>query len=292
MRASIIVRTYNEAQHLPALLERCRALHAHQDTELLVVDSGSTDATVPIAERSGARVLAIDKAHFTFGRSLNIGCEAARGEYLVFISGHCRPVHDDWVDRLLAPLESAAADYAYGRQVGDASSRFSECQLFGKYYPEVSRIPQAGFFCNNANAALPRAIWREHPFDEGLTGLEDMELAKRLVDQGRRIAYVADAAVVHLHQESWHKVRMRFEREAIALQRIMPGVHVSPLDFLRYFTSAVALDFASAWRRGELVARVREIVMFRLMQYWGTFRGNREHRRLSAQAKEEYFYPK
>jgi rhamnosyltransferase len=40
------------------------------------------------------------------------------------------------------------------------------------------------------------------------------------------------------------------------------------------------------------VARAGEIVMFRLMQYWGTFRGNREHRRLSAQAKEEYFYPK
>jgi hypothetical protein len=31
--------------------------------------------------------------------------------------------------------------------------------------------------------------------------------------------------------------------------------------------------------------------MFRLMQYWGTYLGNHEHRRLSHQAKEEYFYP-
>lgn len=293
MRASIIVRTYNESKHLPALLERCRGLRlGSAETEVVVVDSGSTDDTVAIAERHGANVVHIEKDRFTFGRSLNIGCAAARGEYLVFISGHCLPLREDWLDRLLHPLESAAAHYSYGRQLGDASSRFSECQLFRKYYPDESRIPQVGFFCNNANAALPRKIWSERPFDEGLTGLEDMELAKRLVEEGRRIAYVAEAPVLHLHNESWHKVRMRFEREALALQRIMPHVHVSSMDFVRYFVSAVALDLSAAWREDELLARTKEIVMFRLMQYWGTFRGNREHRRLSAQAKEAYFYPK
>lgn len=293
MRTSIIVRTYNESEHLPALLDRCRGLRAaDSQVEVIVVDSGSTDDTVAIARRAGAQVLHIAKDDFTFGRSLNLGCAAARGRYLAFISGHCLPVNDDWLDRLLQPLEAEAAHYSYGRQLGDARSRFSERQLFGKYYPDASRVPQAGYFCNNANAAMPRAVWQDQPFDEGLTGLEDMELAQRLVAQGRRIAYVAEAPVLHLHHESWHKVRMRFEREAIALQRIMPHVHVSHLDFVRYFATAVALDLRAAWREGELAARAGEIVMFRLMQYWGTFRGNREHRRLSAQAKEEYFYPK
>jgi hypothetical protein len=35
-----------------------------------------------------------------------------------------------------------------------------------------------------------------------------------------------------------------------------------------------------------------EIVMFRLMQFWGSYRGNHEHRRLSRVMKEKYFYPK
>ena len=47
-------------------------------------------------------------------------------------------------------------------------------------------MPQGGFFCNNANAALLKAVWEEHPFDEELTGLEDMHLAKKLTENGYR----------------------------------------------------------------------------------------------------------
>jgi rhamnosyltransferase len=35
-----------------------------------------------------------------------------------------------------------------------------------------------------------------------------------------------------------------------------------------------------------------EIVMFRMMQFWGSYRGNHEHRKLSREMKEKYFYPK
>ena len=67
-----------------------------------------------------------------------------------------------------------------------------------------------------------------------------------LVANGGRIGYVASAAVYHLHDETWGQVGRRFEREAIALQHIMPEVELARRDVVRYFFSAVLLDMGEA----------------------------------------------
>ena len=254
--------------------------------------SGSTDRTVQIAEETGCRVVRIEKNRFSFGRSLNVGCAAASGDVLVFVSGHCIPCGDDWLRKLVAPLRSGDAVYVYGRQVGGKETKYSEIQHFYRYFPPYSAIPQEGFFCNNANAAMSRSVWQEHPFDEGLTGLEDMAQAKVLMSRGDSIGYVADAVVSHLHDESWRTIKNRYEREAIALQGILPQVHITFGDFVRYFLSAVLHDAGSALRERRLMATLFEIVAYRLMQFWGSYRGNNEHRKLSQIMKDKYFYPR
>lgn len=293
MLASIVIRTYNEAKHLPDLLQKiAMQKQCEIGCEVIVVDSGSTDETLAIAKRFNARIVHIKKEEFTFGKSLNYGCDAATGDYLVFISGHCIPENEDWLEQLVKPLKDDDIAYTYGRQIGKGESRFSECQLFKKYFPEVSSIPQKSFFCNNANAALKKEIWIRYPFDEALTGLEDMDLGRRLIKAGLLLAYVAEAPVYHLHDESWHKVRMRFQREAIALRHIMPEVYVRPADFLRFYLSALLMDAGAALKGRMFWRRIGEIALFRLMQYWGSYRGNHEHRKLSERLREEYFYPK
>lgn len=291
--ASIVIRTLNEARWLGEVFASLETQNLDgRPFEVVLVDSGSTDGTVEIAERHGARIVTIKKSEFTFGRSLNRGCEAARGRALVFISGHCIPTHDRWLSNLIAPLGQDRMTYSYGRQVGHDVSKFSEHQLFRKYFPEASAVPQEGFFINNANSALLKSTWVDFPFDEELTGLEDMELGKRLVGAGDKIAYVADAPVIHIHEESWPKVKTRYEREAIALQAIMPEVHVGFTDFLRYTTSGILYDWAEALNQKRFWREAGNIVMFRSMQFWGTYRGNNDHRRMSQARKEAYFYPR
>jgi len=292
MKASIVIRTYNEARYLPELLAGIHGQKTDFEHETVLVDSGSTDRTVKIAEQFGCRIEHIRKSDFSFGRSLNVGCRAACGQCLVFVSGHCIPRDEHWLSRLIEPLGRDGIAYTYGGQLGNGESRFSECQIFGKYFPAESRLPQDGFYCNNANAALLREVWREHPFDEELTGLEDMHLAKALVGRGMKIGYVADAAVYHLHAESWAQVRRRFEREAIALRHIMPEIHLSITDFMRYLASAVLLDVGAALQRRRFRQLAGEIVLYRLMQFWGAYRGNHIHRKLSRARKEAYFYPR
>ena len=292
MRASIVIRTLNEARHLGDLLRMvARQRTDGIDIETVLVDSGSTDDTICIAEAHGARITTIAKADFSFGRSLNRGCAFASGDILVLISGHCVPVGDDWLQRLCQPLIDGQAVYSYGRQIGDDASNYSERRIFAQYFPDRSAIPQEGFFCNNANAALLRSVWEGHPFNEDLTGLEDLDLARRLHDQGERIAYVAEAAVFHHHAETWPQVRRRFEREAIALRSIMPEVHLSRLDVLRFVLVSTLGDWRAARRNGVQGTTRADMLRYRWNQYVGAYRGNHDHRVLSRRAKERFFYP-
>lgn len=293
MKASIIIRTYNEQKHLAELLQGIQDQTCEGfEIETVIVDSGSTDNTLSIAQSFPTRIVPIKKEDFSFGRSLNVGCAAATGDVLVFVSGHCIPTGPRWIADLIAPLGQHDVVYTYGGQVGNEHSHFSECQIFGKYFPATSKVPQDGFYCNNANAALLKRVWQEHPFDEDLTGLEDMHLAKRLVAQGNKLAYVAEAAVYHLHSESWAQVRRRFEREAIALQHIMPEVHLSRADVFRYFLSAVFIDLGAALQQRCMRRHLKHILLYRFMQFTGSFRGNHFHRKMSRELKESYFYPR
>ena len=91
MRASIVIRTLNEAQHLDDLLVMIgRQQTPGLEVETVLIDSGSTDGTLEIARRHGCRITHITKAEFSFGRSLNRGCAASTGNnHLNAAGGGC-----------------------------------------------------------------------------------------------------------------------------------------------------------------------------------------------------------
>jgi rhamnosyltransferase len=291
-RASVVIRTLNEAKYLDELLTGIRNQRAPDlDTEVIIVDSGSTDDTLVIAKKHGCKIVHIKREEFSFGRSLNRGCESAQGEIIIITSGHCVPASEHWLHNLCQPLFKGVAQYSYGRQLGGPKSYFSECRVFEKYFPDVSRLPQEGFYCNNANSAILKSTWQQYQFDEELTGLEDMALAQRLVKQGGKVAYVAEAPVYHHHSETWSQVKRRFEREAIALQHIMPHVHVGQLDALRYTVSSIWLDLKNATKSKQLRGNLIAIIRYRFCQYTGSYLGHQQHRKLSQAEKDQYFYP-
>lgn len=292
MLASIVIRTLNEEAYLGELLSSIVSQKRDDfDVEIIIIDSGSTDNTLAIAESFNARVTHITKGEFTFGRSLNLGSDFARGDILVYVSGHCVPTQVDWLANLVKPLRDGLAGFSYGRQIGRDTTKYSERKIFNKYFPVDSKLPQKGFFCNNANSAIQRKIWAKFKFDEEVTGLEDMELAKRYCGKGGKVAYVAEASVYHIHNERWGQTRRRYEREAIALQKIMPEVQVSLLDMIRYIWVSVIADMQAAFNDRCFIREIFGIVKFRVAQYTGTYRGNHEHRKLSKKRKENYFYP-
>lgn len=82
---------------------------------------------------------------------------------------------------MVDPLIKQECDYVYGRQIGRDTTKFSENQVFKKYFPEKTEARVSEIFCNNANSAITRAAWDKYKFNEELTGLEDLFMAKEIV---------------------------------------------------------------------------------------------------------------
>ena len=290
MNCSIVIRAYNEEKHISRLLEGIRQ-QTVKDAEIIVVDSGSTDATVSIAESFGARVVHIAAEEFTFGRSLNFGVREATRELVVIASAHVYPVYPDWLESLLAPFAvDERVALTYGKQRGPDSAKFSEQQIFHQWYPDASQPRQQTAFCNNANAAIRKSLWAKNNYDESLTGLEDLAWAKWAKEQGHEIAYVAEAEVMHIHNETPRGVFNRYRREAMALRRIYPEAHFNLYDFLRLTTTNILSDLWHAVRGRILWKNIASIFWFRFMQFHGTRMGHRETSLITPQLRETFYY--
>lgn len=290
---SIVIRTLNEEKYLNELIVEIKnQIIENFEYEIVIIDSGSTDKTLEIAKEHGCRITFISKKDFSFGKSLNMGSEYANGDILVYVSGHCIPSSTQWLNELVRPIIYGHAGYSYGGQLGKETTKFSEKQIFKKYFPKESEVPQKGFFCNNANSAISREVWKKYLFNEEITGLEDMELAKRYVDEGGKIAYIFNASVFHIHDETWKQTRRRYERESFALQEIMPDLQVSLWDMWRYILVGINSDLLVAYKNKSFFKNFLPIIFFRTAQYFGSYRGNKLNKQISDTRKEAYFYPK
>lgn len=290
VRVSVVIRAYNEAAHIGRLLTGI-ARQSLENVEVIVVDSGSTDQTVQIAASQGARIVHIQPGDFTFGRSLNRGVAAARGEIVVIVSAHCYPVYPDWLEHLIQPFANPQVAVSYGKQRGGETNWYSEHQFFRKYFPDVSQPRQGNPYSHNANAAIRRSLWELHPYDENLTGLEDLAWSSRAFEQGYAIAYVAEAEVIHLHDETLAQVHNRYRREAVAMKQILPQSRFTLRNFGPLWLRTTFSDLLQARREGVLRQQGWRIVWFRWMQYWGTFRGYQFSGRVDAQLHQAFYYP-
>ncbi|NTV37130.1 MAG: glycosyltransferase family 2 protein [Anaerolineaceae bacterium] len=288
---SIVIRAYNEEKHIGKLLTGI----SHQtvkDVQVILVDSGSTDRTAEIARSFGVEIVNIKPDDFSFGRSLNLGISHARSEYVVIASAHVYPVYPDWLERLLEPFEDAQVALVYGKQRGMETTHFSEHQIFHHWFPDQSSHRQTHPFCNNANSAIRRSVWEQHPYNENLPALEDLAWARWAHDQGLGIAYIAEAEIIHVHNEIWKGIYNRYRREGMAFKQIYPQENFRWTDLFRLWTGNVVSDWRMAARQGLLQGNLTRIVRFRWNQFLGTYHGYHQSGPLTWKLKQAFYYPR
>ncbi len=291
MKASIIIRCYNEQKHIGRLLSGIMEQNFPADFEIIVVDSGSTDMSLFVVSQFPAKVIRIPPKEFSFGRALNLGIRASSGDFIVAASAHVYPVYRDWLEKLLNPFEDPSVALSYGKQRGNESTKYSEHRVFEQWFPDVSEPFQGHPFCNNANAAIRRSLWESIPYNEELTGLEDLDWATKIMARGYRVAYMADAEIIHVHDERPLQTFNRYRREALALKGISPEQHFNFIEFIRLYCSSAGGDMLHALRNGRLWGNMRSILNFRLMQYAGAYCGFHQHGPVTRELKERFYYP-
>ena len=288
---SLIIRAYNEQKHIRRLLEGIKRQTIFQQIEIILVDSGSNDDTVTIAKEYNVNIVNIRPEEFSFGRALNKGCAAANGEFLLFASAHVYPLYTDWVERMIAPFHNQNIALVYGRQVGCEISKYSEQQLFHKWFPGHSNYDQTISFCNNANCVIRKELWEQQPYDESLTGLEDLAWASQIKNKNFKIAYEALAPVVHVHEETAARIKNRYRREAIALKIIYPNETFSFFNFVRLAIANIFSDSFHAIHDKSFTNNFFSIIMFRYMQFWGTYLGYNQKNQINETLRNRLYYP-
>ena len=205
-RVSVIIRTRDEEHGIGRVLAGLASQNLAERTEVIVVDSGSSDRTVEIAEEAGARVVRIPAESFTFGWALNVGCAEARGEIGLALSGHAFPTDDGWLERMVRAFDDPRVACASGNNYGPHDEVMSE-RVTQDAAMAVGN-PLWGY--SNAHGAFRLDLWRAHPFRPEMPGTEDKEWAWWWLNRG--FVYVSEPAFMTDHDHSKDPVFSQYER--------------------------------------------------------------------------------
>ena len=248
---SVIIPTYNRGQQLLGCLASLKGQTlSESQTEILVIDDGSTDRTFSKLQPliSSGRVRYFFQRNGGPARARNVGIRNARGRWLLFIGDDIiadsrlleehvschrqtegQPIavlgFTDWANTIeVTPLmkyEGRGAQFGY--------------QCIGTKETPPDDLPYRFFY--TANVSINRQFLLENRllFDEDFTCAmgEDGELAYRLQKAGLRIVYHPAAIAYHEHPTTFDNLcRRAFLKGQVAVLQVMKHPEWGNLDFL------------------------------------------------------------
>lgn len=211
-RHSVVMAAFNAAATLE-LSARSALLQTDSDLELIIVDDGSTDSTLAIAEQLAAadeRVVVLPKRQGGPSSARNLGISRARGALITFLDS------DDFLlrsflARMRASLEvdpAAGIGYADSWVLDRGTELIRKTRLGAKgWHFEPPAEPPAdplersvtlasGNFIGGVRTVRREALEAAGGFDEALSFAEDYDVWMRIVLSGYSLVHIAEALVV------------------------------------------------------------------------------------------------
>lgn len=248
----VVIRTLNESELIATCLRTLQEQRCDHRVDILVIDSGSTDATVQIAESHGIRVIHVPPGDFDYSKALNVGIKELQGELVMILSAHAIPLDDRWVEIMAASFDDPRVAGVTCRQVPWPNAPWREVQRLERMFGEMKRVysqdSAEGLTFSNAASCIRRSVWQEEPFT--LSAAEDQEWAERVVSAGWKVVYEPDAAVCHSHHESPRDQARRL----IDINRVRAGN--AARSWRRTLREALGL----LYRDGSAILKLREPV--------------------------------
>jgi len=215
MKVAAVVPHWNRRDLLQALLANLREQTRPFD-EIIVVDNGSEDDSVAVAERAGARVIRL-KSNLGFAPAVNRGIAATDADWIAILNNDVT-LDPAWLASLLAAAQESDVWFATGKTLTaadpsvidgafDAISRGACAYRCGSGKPD-------GLFWNQPRrirmAPMTAALFRRKLFEEVgslderfESYLEDVDFGIRCAVQGRAGIFAPSAIAYHLGSSTW-----------------------------------------------------------------------------------------
>lgn len=185
MKISIVIPAYNEEKYIGKTFESIEKLDKNNwEVEVIVVNGGSTDNTVEIAQKYGAKV--INEPHKSIGFARQQGLLHAKGEIVAFTDADTI-VPVDWLRMHLNSLADSEAVCSYGNfRISEGSFPYFQITNYLQPFSIALAYKVGVFRAPGQNIACKRKIALAiGGFDEELMMFEDADFVNRLGKVGK-----------------------------------------------------------------------------------------------------------
>ena len=227
-KVSVFIPTWNGGPLLRRVLDAILDQDVDFEFEIVVVDSGSTDGTLPLLREYPLRLIQIPNEEFNHGLTRNRGAQEARGDILILTVQDAVPHGRDWMRTLVSNFEDPDVAGVYCHQIPHASCNpFLRDRLKtwvrGEGEPVVKQVPSPMDFellepldrwrtiaFDNVCSAVRRSLIGELPFVRRQFG-EDITWARSAILAGYKVVMDPRCAVEHSHDNSiWYEFRRAY----------------------------------------------------------------------------------
>lgn len=218
-KVSVIIPTLNAGKEIENLLHALLKQTVKAD-EIIVVDSSSDDDTKKICNKySEVQFQIIDRRKFDHGETRAIAFSKSTSEFVLFFTQDAMPADERYIENLLKPFQDEKVAMVSGRQCAKNDANEIEKLTRTFNYPaisnirtkaDVSRLGIKTFFVSDVCSAYRRTAYDDiGGFDYPIITNEDMIIASKFIYAGYKVAYAAEAKVVHSHDYNLKQQFMR-----------------------------------------------------------------------------------
>jgi len=209
---AVIIPTCSAGRRLADLLDSLQN-QTIKPTQIVVIDSESTDGTAGLAKRRNCKVITIDRINFDHGTTRNLAVSHTQAEFIVFLTQDAIPADEYMIAELIKPMQADTnIAICYGRQLHGPNARTLERFAREFNYPaksilktknDIETFALKTFFCSNSCSAIRRSVFNKlGGFENNVIVNEDMLFAAQAILEGYSVYYAADAKVYHSHAYS------------------------------------------------------------------------------------------
>ena len=220
MKVDVIIPTYKPEKEFAELIHRLQQqTYAIRKIIIINTETGIFPEKLE-TEPYPIEVIHIKPKDFDHGGTRNMGASISKADIVLYITQDAMPADEHLIEEFIKVFEAHSdIGVAYGRQLPK-----NDCNIIERFtrrfnYPEKSRIKSKSdlnelgiktFFCSDVCAAYRRNyLLGAGGFEDPTIFNEDMIFAGKRILAGDKVAYVAEAKVLHSHN---YTGRQQFHR--------------------------------------------------------------------------------
>lgn len=214
MRFSVVIPLYNKAQYIEKTIQSVLR-QSNQDFEIIIIDDGSTDQSLPAARKiNDDRIMIIAQENQGVSVARNTGIEHASGEFIAFLDAD-----DMWEVNYLETIGNLIDEYpqsdifvtSYTVDMGNGKNHYStqlsrETGCLDSYWRTLAK--RYDFVWTSATVVRKQALLEAGCFRPGETIGQDLDMWARLARNNPRVAF-SSKVCAHYNRNSEENARTR-----------------------------------------------------------------------------------